>query len=138
MLLWGTFRGFGFAAVAIAGLSVIIGAVYLLRVVQRWMYGVRPAHLDRFEDLSAGECLAVAPLLLAALVLGFHPRPIIAQTTPVMSAVSAPARTIKTPPPVTRPESPSPAPASAPSPAPASTAIPSPVACCGNLRTDLP
>jgi NADH-quinone oxidoreductase subunit M len=134
LLLWGAFKAFGLIAAAIAGLSVIIGAVYLLRVVQRWMYGIRPAHLDRFDDLGAGECLAVAPLLLLALYFGFHPRPIIAQTTAVMSALSAPARTVKTPPPTsTKPES-----APAPAPAPASVAIPSPVAAQQDLRIDQP
>lgn len=98
LLLLGAFRSFGLVAAAIAGLAVILGAVYLLRVVQRWMYGARPAHLDRFEDLGASECLAVVPLLALALIFGFYPRPIIAQTAPVLQALSAASCAVKNPP----------------------------------------
>nr|MBA3708402.1 NADH-quinone oxidoreductase subunit M [Planctomycetota bacterium] len=38
-LLLGIFRGAGFWVTAIAGLSVILGVVYLLILVQRWFYG---------------------------------------------------------------------------------------------------
>ncbi len=61
-------------------------------MVQRWLYGNRPAHLERFEELSAGEALSVVPLLLLALVFGFYPKPIMHQTAPVLDALTAPAR----------------------------------------------
>jgi NADH-quinone oxidoreductase subunit M len=92
LLLFGTYAGLGWWVGAIAGLSVILGVVYLLRLVQRWFYGKRHPSLDRLHDLGAGEVMAVVPLLLASFVLGFYPRPITDQTTAVMEALGKPAR----------------------------------------------
>lgn len=58
---------------AIAGLSVILGAAYLLILVQKWCYGEPPEGRAEVSDLTARECCAVIPLLLASLWLGFQP-----------------------------------------------------------------
>jgi NADH-quinone oxidoreductase subunit M len=92
MLLFGTYLGLGLVVALIAGLSVILGAVYLLRVVQRWLYGKRHPSLDRLADLGVGEAMAVVPLLLAAFFFGFYPRPINAQAVPVVDELVRPAR----------------------------------------------
>jgi NADH-quinone oxidoreductase subunit M len=92
LILFGTYAGLGWAAALVAGLSVILGAVYLLRLVQRWLYGKRHASLDRLADLGAGEVMAVVPLLLATFFFGFYPKPITGQTAAVMEALAAPAR----------------------------------------------
>ena len=92
LLLLGTWQSFGPLVTALAGLSVILSAVYLLRVVQRWLYGSRPAHLDRLEDLGPGEALAVVPLLIVTILFGFYPAPITSQAGPVMESLAAPAR----------------------------------------------
>jgi NADH-quinone oxidoreductase subunit M len=97
LLLLAAFTTWGVWVAAIAGLSVILGAVYTLRAVQRWLYGVRPAHLDKLADLSTGEVLAVAPLLLIALVLGFYPHPIIARAEPAMKAACTPLQQAMSP-----------------------------------------
>jgi NADH:ubiquinone oxidoreductase subunit 4 (subunit M) len=76
----------------IAGLSVILTAVYLLRVVQRWLYGKRHPSLDRLPDLGAGEIAAVVPLLLASFFFGFYPKPINDQSVPVVVQLSSEAR----------------------------------------------
>jgi NADH-quinone oxidoreductase subunit M len=92
MLLFGSYLGLGFAVALIAGLSVILGAVYLLRWVQRWLYGKRHPSLDRLPDLGASEILAVVPLLLASFFFGFYPKPINAQSVPVVVELARPAR----------------------------------------------
>jgi NADH-quinone oxidoreductase subunit M len=92
MLLFGSYLGLGFTVALIAGLSVILTAVYLLRVVQRWLYGKRHPSLDRLPDLGAGEVMAVVPLLLASFFFGFYPKPINDQAVPVVVQLSAPAR----------------------------------------------
>ncbi len=92
MLLFGTYLGLGFTVALIAGISVILGAVYLLRVVQRWLYGKRHPSLDRLPDLGAGEVMAVVPLLLASFFIGFYPRPINDLAIPVVVELARPAR----------------------------------------------
>ncbi|HEX3133204.1 MAG TPA: NADH-quinone oxidoreductase subunit M [Planctomycetota bacterium] len=92
MLLFGSYLGLGFAVALIAGLSVILGAVYLLRWVQRWLYGKRHPSLDRLPDLGASEILAVVPLLLASFFFGFYPKPINVQAVPVVVELARPAR----------------------------------------------
>jgi len=92
MLLFGSFLGLGFTVALIAGLSVILTAVYLLRLVQRWLYGKRHPSLDRLPDLGAGEILAVVPLLLASFFFGFYPKPINDQSVPVVVELARPAR----------------------------------------------
>ena len=92
MLLFGTFLGLGFTVALIAGLSVILTAVYLLRVVQRWLYGKRHPSLDRLPDLGTGEILAVVPLLLASFFFGFYPKPINDLAAPVAVELASEAR----------------------------------------------
>jgi NADH-quinone oxidoreductase subunit M len=95
MLLFGSYLGLGFTVAVIAGLSVILGAVYLLRVVQRWLYGKRHPSLDRLPDLSASEVLAVVPLLLLSFVFGFYPKPINDQAVPVVIELAKEASAAK-------------------------------------------
>ena len=95
MLLFGTYAGLGFTIAFLAGLSVILGAVYILRVVQRWLYGKRHPSLDRLADLNASEAMAVVPLLLASFFFGFYPKPINDVAVPVVDGLISPARTLK-------------------------------------------
>lgn len=92
MLLFGSYLGLGFAVAVVAGLSVILGAIYLLRVVQRWLYGKRHPSLDRLPDLGVSEVMAVVPLLLASFAFGFYPKPINAQSVSVVNELARPAR----------------------------------------------
>ena len=94
MLLFGTYAGLGFTIAFLAGLSVILGAVYILRVVQRWLYGKRHPSLDRLADLNASEAMAVVPLLLASFFFGFYPKPINDVAVPVVDGLISPARTV--------------------------------------------
>ena len=91
-LLSGTFKGLvavwggfdGTLITILAGLSLILGAAYMLRLVARVLYGPERREYVAFKDLSALEGLAVAPLLIASLVLGIY-------TAPVSSSASAAA-----------------------------------------------
>jgi len=76
LLLFGIFLGAQWWISAIAGLSTILTAVYLLRLVQRWCYGRPNATAGVLPDLAPRELLAVVPLLLMSIYFGFHPRPI--------------------------------------------------------------
>jgi NADH-quinone oxidoreductase subunit M len=95
LLLFGAFAGLGFVVALLAGLSVILGAIYILRVLQRWLYGKRHPSLDRLADVNASEAMAVVPLLIASFVFGFYPKPINAMATPVVDELVRPARMLK-------------------------------------------
>lgn len=75
-VLAGLFAAKGLWLTALAGLSVILGAVYLLVLIQRWFFGKARGHTEPLADLKAGEVLAVVPLLLLSFVLGFYPAPV--------------------------------------------------------------
>jgi NADH-quinone oxidoreductase subunit M len=95
LILFGTYAGLGLVVGLLAGLSVILGAVYILRVVQRWLYGKRHPSLDRLAVLSASEAMAVVPLLLASFFFGFYPKPINSQAAPIVDGLAQPARAFK-------------------------------------------
>jgi NADH-quinone oxidoreductase subunit M len=87
LILLGTFiapmGNFGFLQLprgivlsVIAATGVILGAVYMLWLVQRVFFGpVRKAASHGVPDLSVREWLCVAPLLCAIVVIGTYPMP---------------------------------------------------------------
>jgi NADH-quinone oxidoreductase subunit M len=76
---------------AIAGISVILGVVYLLILIQKWFFGKARSN-ETLTDLNAGEALAVVPLLIASFVLGFYPAPVASQAGVVAEHLGAAAR----------------------------------------------
>ncbi|MCK6487769.1 MAG: NADH-quinone oxidoreductase subunit M [Planctomycetes bacterium] len=75
-LLLGLWRGAGPWTAAIAGLAVILGAVYLLVLLQKWLYGRARTGGPEVAELGWAETVAVVPLLIALLVLGLRPAPV--------------------------------------------------------------
>ncbi len=127
---------------AVAGLPVILGAAYMLILVQRWFYGRQPKGLAndaRLVDASPAEALAVAPLLLASLVLGFWPAPVASSAGPVATACAADALCARHPGPTKSDSGPIPVrppavvlPSNAPASAAPASSAPSP--CCPTVR----
>ena len=63
----------------IGSTGVILGAVYMLWLVQRVFFGpMRKAATHGLPDLSIREWLCVAPLLAAIIVIGAYPMPFLA------------------------------------------------------------
>jgi NADH-quinone oxidoreductase subunit M len=62
-------------AVAVSG--IVLAAIYVLLMYQRTMTGPTRAELTPARDLDLREVGAVAPLVLAMLVLGFFPQPVL-------------------------------------------------------------
>lgn len=79
---------------ALAGLSVILGAAYLLILVQRWFFGKPYPGATEITELHADEALAVVPLLLAAVVFGFWPAPIASTAGKDCERLGAAARAV--------------------------------------------
>lgn len=64
---------------AVAVLAIVLAAVYVLRAYQRIMTGpeVSATVTSRWSDLSRREVSAVAPLVLALVLFGFYPAPLL-------------------------------------------------------------
>lgn len=90
-LLLGLYQGGGVWLAGIAGLSVILGVVYLLILIQKWFFGTARSD-EKLADLTPGEALAVVPLLLAAFFFGFYPAPVASQAGAVAEQLGAAAR----------------------------------------------
>jgi NADH-quinone oxidoreductase subunit M len=75
LILLGTFHTHPrLAAVAVSG--VVLGAVYMLWMYQRVIFGAlsNPAN-ERLADLSGREALVLAPILALIVVMGVYPGP---------------------------------------------------------------
>ena len=59
-----------------AGLTIIFGAVYMLRAYQLSMFGPTLASTEKFKDLDNTEMLVLGILAVFILVIGFYPQPI--------------------------------------------------------------
>jgi NADH-quinone oxidoreductase subunit M len=99
LILLGAFGPWPWAT-AVATSGVVLGALYLLWMYQRAIFGP----LDKPEnaglvDLSPREIAVMAPILALCLVMGFFPAPFLARMQPSIDAILAhverPARTAR-------------------------------------------
>jgi len=89
MLFNGIFQGasgYHISFMVIAGLGVILGAVYTLSMIQKVAYG------DRVEpavqgDLSANEWIGLAVIIALIIFLGVYPKPLLEMTAGMVSAI---------------------------------------------------
>ena len=72
LILLGLFQSNPYLAI-IAGLTVILGAVYMLRMYQQVMYGQQNALTENFTDLSAGEIMLFVPIIVSIFLVGVYP-----------------------------------------------------------------
>jgi NADH-quinone oxidoreductase subunit M len=68
---------------AIAVLGIVLAALYILIAYARTFTGPTRPGLEGIRDLGAREVLAVAPLMVALLFLGFYPKPVLDVINPV-------------------------------------------------------
>jgi NADH-quinone oxidoreductase subunit M len=81
LILLGTFLAHRWWAV-VATVGVIVAAIYLLWAYQRGFHGEPTAEDKRTRDLSVGERLVVAPLIILIVALGVFPKPVLDRITP--------------------------------------------------------
>ncbi len=62
---------------AVAGLGIILSAVYMLNMIQRVIFGESNSLTSRVTDLTAGETLSLTLVVLLILVLGVYPQPLL-------------------------------------------------------------
>jgi NADH-quinone oxidoreductase subunit M len=58
---------------AVAGLTIIIGAVYMLRAYQRSMLGETSVSTDNFTDLTMAEKAVLIPIVIMVILIGICP-----------------------------------------------------------------
>ncbi|GAC1305497.1 MAG: NADH-quinone oxidoreductase subunit M [Mucilaginibacter sp.] len=68
---------FNLWAVAIAGLTMIFGAVYMLRMYKKVMHGETNALTAVFADISGSEKLVLGIICALIIVIGIYPQPIL-------------------------------------------------------------
>ena len=74
LILIGVFAAAPAFAVGVA-VGIVLGAAYLLWMVQRVIFGTLPEKYAGLRDLSALEVLALAPLVVLTIWVGVAPRP---------------------------------------------------------------
>jgi NADH-quinone oxidoreductase subunit M len=79
-----------FAVVAIAG--IVLGAVYVLWMVQRTIHGPVAGVVEGFRDLTVREAWVIAPVMAAIVFLGVNPKPLLDRINPSIDRVNVQVR----------------------------------------------
>ncbi len=81
---------------AFAGVGMIFGAIYILHMVGKVVFGEpkTPAGHGPVRDLGAREVAVLTPLAIACLVLGIYPKPVLSSLEPGMEELTAGASRI--------------------------------------------
>lgn len=90
MLLNGVFQYSGWLAL-FAGLTVIFGAVYMLRAYQRIMLGEASEASKSFRALTSNEKILLYIIVALVIVNGVYPKPLLDIAGPSLSAILAKA-----------------------------------------------
>ncbi len=69
---------------AFAGLTIILGAVYMLRLMQRSMFGGVTHHTENFTDVSGSELWVLVPVAAIVIVTGVFPGILLRISEPVV------------------------------------------------------
>jgi NADH-quinone oxidoreductase subunit M len=69
------------------GLTVILGAVYMLRGYQKMMLGETTARTASFTDLTTNEKWVLIPICILIILCGVYPDPILKLTEPSVKAL---------------------------------------------------
>ncbi len=87
LVLQGTFVRYTWVGV-IATLGIVLAALYILLMYQRTMTGPTPDSVrETVGDLKGREVLAIAPLLVVIIALGFFPQPVLDVINPAVDRV---------------------------------------------------
>lgn len=70
---------------AVAGLTIILGAVYMLRTFQKSMSGETNAVTAAFADLKWNEKAVLYPIALLIILIGIYPAPILSISEPAVA-----------------------------------------------------
>ena len=71
----------------LAGLSVILGAVYTLNMIQKVFYGNTSALTTTARDIFINEKLVLGMIVIMILVLGVYPQPLLNVTNGFVDSI---------------------------------------------------
>jgi NADH-quinone oxidoreductase subunit M len=80
MILFGTFKNhttFYQVMVYVAVFGIVLGAAYLLWMLQRVIFGEYKGHVQEFRKVSAVDIIALLPLIIIIIYIGVYPSGII-------------------------------------------------------------
>jgi len=70
-----------------AGLTIILGAVYMLRLMQRSMFGESNEVTAKFKDVSGSEIAVLLPIAAVVLIMGLFPNVFLKITEPAVNSI---------------------------------------------------
>ncbi|ARS36501.1 complex I subunit 4 family protein [Pontibacter actiniarum] len=84
LLLSGVFQYNGWFG-AVAGLTIILGAVYMLRMFQGVMFGTKSELTENFTDLTLNEKAVLIPLVVMVFWIGLFPNTFLSISEPAVN-----------------------------------------------------
>ncbi len=72
---------------AVAGLGIILGAIYMLRAYQRIMLGEANSHTEVFTDMLLSEKVVLGALAIAVILIGVYPKPLLSLSEPALQQI---------------------------------------------------
>lgn len=94
LILTGLYQAGAIVATVIALVPIVLAAAYMLRLFQSFMHGPELADIPERKDMRPLEILALAPLVIAMVLLGVYPEPV-ANVSPSVSTISLPSAGIR-------------------------------------------
>lgn len=82
LLLMGVYK-FNAVLGAVAGLTIILGAVYMLRMYKNIMLGEANEKTANFKDLTFSEMAVLVPICILVIAIGIYPNVILQLTEPI-------------------------------------------------------
>ena len=76
LVLVGTYTRYPVAAV-IGTLGIVLAALYILIPIQKTLHGPITSGNENLKDLSLREKIAIAPVILIIVLMGFYPKPVL-------------------------------------------------------------
>jgi len=64
----------------VAALTIILGAVYTLNMIQRVFYGNTNSLTEKGVDIKLNEKVVLVVIVLVIVVVGVYPKPVLAMT----------------------------------------------------------
>jgi NADH-quinone oxidoreductase subunit M len=86
LVLVGTYTRYPVAAV-IGTLGIVLAALYILIPIQKTLHGPIINGNENLKDLSLREKIAIAPVILIIVVMGFYPKPVLDIINPTAEKV---------------------------------------------------
>ena len=86
LVLVGTYTRYPVAAV-IGTLGIVLAALYILIPIQKTLHGPTTSGNENLNDLSLREKIAISPVILIIVVMGFYPKPVLDLINPTAEKI---------------------------------------------------